>query len=145
MTKGYSILLLLAALPVMTGCVADDESLLEQAPVELMTSVVQMATEGSTRSSIMPEVVTPLEANTEFTVEFDGATVEETTYRTVGGSGRTVCTGEQPYFGLATSEVTARGYCPSKPTSGTFSVQTDQSTDAGYKASYLLYGTATIN
>ena len=149
MTKGYSILLLMAALTALTGCMADDESLQTgQAPVELMTSVVQMATEAPTRAAATLQE-TQLEAETSFQVTFGSGTtlVEGTTvtYTTTDALGHTECTGTVPYFALGTAQVTAHGYYPSKPTSGTFSVQTDQSTDAGYKASDLMYGTATIN
>ena len=144
MTKGYSILLLMAALPVMTGCMADDESLQTgQAPVvELTTSVVQMATEAPTRAAATLQE-TQLEQGEVFTVAFDGATVEQTTYRTTDALGNTECTGNgKPSFGSAPT-VTAHGYYPSKP-SGTFSVLANQSSNDNYKHSDLMYATTTI-
>ena len=146
MTKGYSILLLMAALTALTGCMADDESLQTgQAPVELMTSV---GTEAPTRASATLQE-TQLDANTTFQVAFGSGTTltagTTTTYRTSDAQGHTTCTGTvQPYFALGTAQVTAHGYYPEKP-SGTFSVETAQNVDDNYKHSDLMYGTATIN
>lgn len=49
----------------------------------------------------------------------------------------------QPYFTLDGSSTTAYGYYPSKPGS-TFSVQADQSGDANYKKSDLMYASVNI-
>ena len=52
----------------------------------------------------------------------------------------------QPYFNAGTSNCTVHAYYPSSHTNSTssFSVQQDQSGDAQYKASDLMYATATI-
>ena len=52
----------------------------------------------------------------------------------------------QPYFNAGTSSCTVHAYYPSSHTNSTssFSVQQDQSGDANYKSSDLMYATATI-
>lgn len=87
--------------------------------------------------------------NDQIVVGFSGNTTlgsNTTKYQvTNAGTGATsLVSGQtQPYFTLDGSSTTAYGYYPSKPGS-TFSVQADQSGDANYKKSDLMYASVNI-
>ena len=77
-------------------------------------------------------------------VRIGSATSASSTTYSYSGSSWSPAT--QPYFNAGTSSCTVHAYYPSSHTNSTssFSVQQDQSGDANYKSSDLMYATATI-
>lgn len=61
------------------------------------------------------------------------------------GSNGALTTSQQPYFPSSGNGVNIYALYPESAKTGEFSVQTDQSTDAAYKASDLMYGKPTQN
>lgn len=144
----YWGLLPLAAL--LAGCMADYEErpdatgggLDGPVPIYMTASVLEAeADKGGAGTRAGADVQSSQLASGEtFTVEFSGnTTVASTTYK-ANGSGGATCSGTQPYFTLAGTSTTVYAYYPEKPGS-TFSVQADQSGDANYKKSDLMYAT----
>lgn len=144
----YWGLLPLAAL--LAGCMADYEERPDATgggldglvPIYMTASVLEAESDkGGAGTRAGADVQSSQLASGEtFTVEFSGnTTVESTTYK-ANGSGGTTCSGTQPYFTLAGTSTTVYAYYPEKPGS-TFSVQADQSGDANYKKSDLMYAT----
>lgn len=144
----YWGLLPLAAL--LAGCMADYEErpnatgggLDGLVPIYMTASVLEAeADKGGAGTRAGADVQSSQLASGEtFTVAFSGnTTVASTTYK-ANGSGGATCSGTQPYFTLAGTSTTVYAYYPEKPGS-TFSVQADQSGDANYKKSDLMYAT----
>lgn len=133
-----------AALALMlTSCQADvmDEHQGE-VPITLTAMVCEgINTSGTTRAGT--DVQQSFSSGATFTAEFTGSgvTVSSATYTADGQGGATTTT--PPYFTLDATSTTVHACCPSKP-SGTFSVASNQSIDANYKASDLMSATATI-
>ena len=143
--------LLPLAVLLLAGCMADYEERPDATgggldglvPIYMTASVLETeAGKGGAGTRAGADVQSSQLASGEtFTVEFSGnTTVASTTYKTSNGSGSTACSGTQPYFTLAGTSTTVYAYYPEKPGS-TFSVQADQSGDANYKKSDLMYAT----
>ena len=145
----YWGLLPLAAL--LAGCMADYEERPDATgggldglvPIYMTASVLEteVGKDGAGTRAGADVQSSQLASGETFTVAFSGnTTVASTTYKTSNGSGSTACSGTQPYFTLAGTSTTVYAYYPEKPVS-TFSVQADQSGDANYKKSDLMYAT----
>jgi len=135
--------MLLSAAVLLTACTEDMlDGRRGEVPITLTTTVLESHGPMVTRAGVDVQS-TQLPSGTTFAAEFTGSdvTVNSATYTADGQGGATTAT--QPYFTLSGTSTTVYAYCPSKP-SGTFSVAADQSSDADYRASDLLYATATI-
>ena len=141
---------LLSAAMLLTGCSAeilDGHS--GQVPIYLTASVQEGGAQGVTRASTDVQS-TQLPNGEEFYGYFpSGATVSNATF-TANGSGGTTAD-PQPYFTFSGTETTVHAYHGKsggteqvKETTTSFSVATDQSSDAAYRASDLMYATATV-
>ena len=143
-------LLLVAAL---TGCAGRDAVEPEPdggRPVVLSVAVAPLQ-QGSTRTAAGSDVQGGafLAGETFFAYFSEGSSVSNTRY-TIQSAVTTTAPDTQPYFLNSASQTVVHGYYPyasdKKVTNATtsFSVELDQSSDAGYKKSDLMYGTATI-
>ena len=141
---------LLTAAMLLSGCSAeilDGHS--GQVPIYLTASVQEGGAQGVTRAGTDVQS-TQLPNGEEFYGYFpSGATVSSATF-TADGSGGTTAN-PQPYFTFSGTETTVHAYhgksggtdqVTNETTS--FSVATDQSDDEAYKASDLMYATATV-
>ena len=141
---------LLTAAMLLTGCSAeilDGHS--GQVPIYLTASVQEGGAQGVTRAGTDVQS-TQLPNGEEFYGYFpSGATVSSATF-TANGSGGTTAN-PQPYFTLTDNETTVHAYHGKSGgtdqvtnETSSFSVATDQSSDAAYRASDLMYATATV-
>lgn len=144
MKKNISLLLSASALLLMAGCVTEDEPEMWQMPITLTTSV---GDNGDLTRAGTAVQNTQFAQGEIFTAYFpSNVTVQTTTFKTSDANGNTACTGTQPYFNAGASSATVHAYYPSTVTntSSSFSVETNQNSDASYKASDLMYATTTI-
>ena len=134
-------LLPVAALLMLAGCTADEEADTgELVPISL-TAEIEEVTDGGTRAgtSLLNSFSNGDQFGIALTncVNASGSALSSTTY--------TVGTGfaAQPYI-TAGSTATVKGYYPSSASSATtFTVSDNQTSDANYKASDLMYASAT--
>ena len=137
---------------LLAGCSADDLAGIErQLPISLTAEVEDV--DVSTRAGT--SVLTSFATNDAFYAYFpSNVRVGSTTSAsntTFTFSGSTWSPATQPYFNAGASSATVHAYYPYVSgkqvtnTTSSFSVETDQSTDANYKKSDLMYATATIN
>ena len=153
------VLMPVAALALLSGCSADryDEAVGEGlVPIHLTAVVTSQDNAAATRASNGIQS-SQFDANETFYAYFPaGVTVGNTstgssaTYTADGSGGATP--GTQPYLNPALSTATVHAYYGKSGNSYTqvtnsstsFAVQLDQTSDAGYKASDLLYASATV-
>ena len=135
--------MLLSAAVLLTAC-SDDmlDGRRGEVPITLTTTVLESHGSMATRAGVDVQS-TQLPSGATFMAKFTGVdvNVSSATYTADGQGGATTTT--QPYIISSDNSTTVHAYCPSKPL-GTFSVQADQSNDADYRASDLMYATATI-
>lgn len=140
---------LAAAVLLLAGCTADELAApqAERTPVSLTVSQVEM--QGTTRAGTNVQA-TQFDAGETFYAYFpehvtvgDVTSASHTTFTTTDTEGNTA-PGTQPY--LCAAQATVHAYYPATVTNATtaFTVAADQSTDAGYKASDLMYATVQL-
>lgn len=139
----FAMMLLPAATLLLAGCQSDglDESK-DQVPITLTATVIEDQGPLDTRAAADLQGA-QLANGTTFAAEFTSSDVSPSsvTYTANGSGGATPTT--QPYIKISSTSATVHAYCPSKPSS-TFSVQANQSGDANYKASDLMYAMAPV-
>ena len=136
-------LLPVAALLMLGGCTAEVLPERDSVPIQLMARME----EGPVTRAGTAVQDTQFASGETFNAYFPtGASVTNTTFQTVDGSGNTECSGTAPYMQVGVSSCTVHAYYPSSvnQSSASFSVALDQRTDAGYKASDLMYASATV-
>ena len=103
-------------------------------------------TAASTRTATTDIQSAQLASGQTFYAYFTSANVvpQSTTFTADGAGGTTPAS--QPYFKLAETSTDVRAYYPSSVTEGTtsFTVEADQSSDANYRASDLMFASANI-
>ena len=131
---------------LLSSCIEDNmaKSAMGKGMVPISLTISPSA--ASTRTTSTDDQTTQLASGQAFYAYFTSSDVtpQSTTF-TADGSGATT-PATQPYFKLSETTTDVRAYYPSSVTEGTtqFSVQADQSADAGYRASDLMFASATI-
>jgi len=138
---------------LLAGCTADELAGIEgQMPISLTAEVEDM--DASTRAGTT--VLNAFATSDAFYAYFPsnvkvGSTTSASNTTFTLGSGSTWSPATPPYFNAGATSATVHAYYPYVSgkqvtnTTSSFSVETDQSTDANYKMSDLMYATATIN
>ena len=137
-------LLIAAAVLVLGGCTVEDMFETDGRVPILLTAQVEASAPTRAGTSVQD---TQFASGETFNVYFpSGASLTSTTFQTSDGSGTTECTGATPFMQAGVNSCTVHAYYPSSvsQSSESFSVEQDQSSDANYKASDLMYATATV-
>ena len=137
-------LLIAAAMLVLGGCTVEDMFETGGRVPILLTAQVEASAPTRAGTSVQN---TQFASGETFNVYFpSGASLTSTTFQTSDGSGTTECTGATPFMQAGVNSCIVHAYYPSSvnQSSASFSVAQDQSTDANYKDSDLMYATATI-
>lgn len=145
-----------AALLLLAGCTTDTQKeggAEGRVPVSISVSGVPYNIYGTRTSDFFTRASTQIQksqfdADEKFIVHFDsGVAPEDATFTTINGNGATVVAegSEQPYFLEDATESVIHAYYPSTVNSSItqFTVQQDQRTADGFKASDLMYATTT--
>ncbi len=139
-------LLSLSLMLTLGGCIEDhmDQSSSGEGLVPIHLTISPTA--ASTRTATTDIQSAQLASGQTFYAYFTSADVvpRSTTFTADGAGGTTPAS--QPYFKLAETSTDVRAYYPSSVTEGTtsFTVEADQSSDANYRASDLMFASANI-
>ena len=140
---------LAAAVLLLAGCTADEPAVPQEERVPVSLTVSQVEMQGATRAGIDVQATQFDQAETfyayfpEHVTVGEATTASHTTFTTTDTDGNT-SPATQPW--LCAAQATVHAYYPATVTNATtaFTVAADQSTDAGYKASDLMYATAEL-
>ena len=154
MRHKYTGVLTAVLMLTSVGCIDDrfDDSSQGRVPISLTATAVchgadSAAAARTTRTTSTALQSSQLDNGQMFYAHFPSGTTSLTgTTFTADGSGGTIAT-VIPYFTLSGTSTDVRAYYPSSVTNTTttFSVLADQSTDANYRSSDLMFAATTIN
>ena len=154
MRHKYTGILTAVLMLTSVGCIDDrfDDSSQGRVPISLTATAVchgadSAAAARTTRTTSTALQSAQLDNGQTFYAHFPSGTTSLTgTTFTADGSGGTIAT-VIPYFTLSGTSTDVRAYYPSSVTNTTttFSVLADQSTDANYRSSDLMFAATTIN
>ena len=144
MKQGITALLSMALMLILVGCIDDnlDDCTKSRVPIGLTISPSAV----STRTASTALQSSQLDNGQTFYAYFPSGTTSltSTTFTADGSGGTTAAT--TPYFTLSGASTDVRAYYPSSVTESTtlFSVLADQSTDANYRSSDLMFASTNI-
>ncbi len=138
---------ILAVVLLFGACTSDDEGGQKGLVPITLTTTTLMNTSLATRTTSTDLQSSQFASGQTFYVYFHNSgttSIDHATYTADGSGGTTTTT--TPYFTLSGASTDVLAYYPSSVTEATtsFVVEADQSTDASYRASDLMYASATV-
>lgn len=152
--KSYKYLLIAAAATVFAACSNDENGVNEPTPIRLSSSLTVLETRAGTDVQTS-QFLSGEKVDVFISENVPGGGTATTTYAQplvyTTGNGGALTPATQPYFPTSGNGVNIHAFYPSgtvlayDDTSVEFTVEADQSADADYKASDLMYGAPAAN